>query len=209
MRKTKEEALKTKQEILRSAAQLFTEKGILNTSLEQIAREAGVTRGAIYWYFKNKLEIFEALNDMLHTPFEAIILKDIETDHPDPLMQMQQLCIKILIELEEDPQRRQAVKLLLIRCDYSGELAIFQKTHQTRKEKSLKLFSSYIDRAKKQGHLSSSVDSMLLGQALSCYIKGISIEYLNNPQAFRMKEMAPKLINLFFSCRELPGHQPS
>lgn len=59
MRKTKEEAELTKQHLLNAAFKLFLENGYDRTSLEEICRLAQVTRGAAYWHFKNKYEIFE------------------------------------------------------------------------------------------------------------------------------------------------------
>src|SRR5882757_7288734 len=62
-RRTKAEAEETRQKILDAAERLFFIDGVSRTSLEHIATAAGVTRGAIYWHFKNKLELFEALHE--------------------------------------------------------------------------------------------------------------------------------------------------
>lgn len=59
MRRTKEEAELTRRELLKAAFRLFNENGYDRTTLEQICRLANVTRGAAYWHFKNKFEIFE------------------------------------------------------------------------------------------------------------------------------------------------------
>lgn len=59
MRKTKEDAELTKQHLLKAAFRLFMENSYDRTSLEEICRLAEVTRGAAYWHFKNKYEIFE------------------------------------------------------------------------------------------------------------------------------------------------------
>jgi hypothetical protein len=40
---------------------VFLERGVSRATLDEIARAAGVTRGAIYWHFRDKLEIFVAL----------------------------------------------------------------------------------------------------------------------------------------------------
>ncbi|MDS7773050.1 TetR family transcriptional regulator, partial [Klebsiella oxytoca] len=53
-RKTKQQALETRQHILDVALRLFSQQGVSSTSLAAIAKAAGVTRGAIYWHFKNK-----------------------------------------------------------------------------------------------------------------------------------------------------------
>jgi len=47
VRRTKEEAEQTRDQILDAAEILFFERGVAHTSLEQIARAAGVTRGAV------------------------------------------------------------------------------------------------------------------------------------------------------------------
>lgn len=63
MRRTKAEAEATRQHILATALVLFDEEGYMQTSLSQIARAAGLTRGAIYWHFHNKEEILASLAD--------------------------------------------------------------------------------------------------------------------------------------------------
>lgn len=59
MRKTKEDAELTRQNLLDAAFRLFLENNYDRTSLEEICKMAQVTRGAAYWHFKNKYEIFE------------------------------------------------------------------------------------------------------------------------------------------------------
>ncbi|MDV7394715.1 TetR family transcriptional regulator, partial [Arthrospira platensis SPKY1] len=61
VRKTKEEAWETRQRILDAAEQVFQRQGVSRTSLSHIAAEAGVTRGAIYWHFKNKVDLYDAM----------------------------------------------------------------------------------------------------------------------------------------------------
>ena len=61
MRKTKEEAYQTRCNLLVAALSVFYERGVAQASLDEIAKAAGVTRGALYWHFKNKEDLFEAL----------------------------------------------------------------------------------------------------------------------------------------------------
>ncbi|RME96025.1 MAG: TetR family transcriptional regulator, partial [Alphaproteobacteria bacterium] len=56
-RKTREEAEKTRQHILDAAFTLFARQGFSRTTLQQIAAAAGVTRGAVYWHFKDKVDL--------------------------------------------------------------------------------------------------------------------------------------------------------
>lgn len=64
MRRTKEDMLITRQQILDAGFDCFFEKGYEATSLVEVAERAGVTRGAIYWHFQNKLDLYHAVVDM-------------------------------------------------------------------------------------------------------------------------------------------------
>ncbi len=58
MRKSKEDTQITKMKILESAFTCFFERGYAESSLVSIAENAGMTRGAIYWHFKDKNELY-------------------------------------------------------------------------------------------------------------------------------------------------------
>lgn len=47
----------TRQKVLASALEVFTEKGFVATSVDDIAERAGTTRGAFYYYFESKEDI--------------------------------------------------------------------------------------------------------------------------------------------------------
>ncbi len=51
----------TKQELLKIAARHFAKKGYEGISLEEIAKEAGITKPAIYYHFKNKADLYQAV----------------------------------------------------------------------------------------------------------------------------------------------------
>ena len=60
-RKTKAQALETRHQILDAAIVLFSQQGVSATSLADIATAASVTRGAIYWHFKNKADVLHEI----------------------------------------------------------------------------------------------------------------------------------------------------
>lgn len=81
MRRTKEDALQTRCQLLQAAKALFNEKGFSRTTLAEIAEKAGLTRGAAYWHFKSKDEIFitiveQALDDMTASKKQALSSPD-------------------------------------------------------------------------------------------------------------------------------------
>ena len=66
---TKEQAEKTRHDLLNSALIIFCKNGFNKTRLEDIANDAGVTRGAFYWHFRNKTEVFSELLKKIMTDF--------------------------------------------------------------------------------------------------------------------------------------------
>ena len=60
-RRTKEDAQATRTALLDAAERVFQQRGVSRTSLNEIAQAAGVTRGALYWHFKDKAALFNAM----------------------------------------------------------------------------------------------------------------------------------------------------
>lgn len=61
MRRTKEDAEETRRAILQSAVDTFYEKGYSKTTFDEIAKRINLTKGAVYWYFRNKPDVVAAI----------------------------------------------------------------------------------------------------------------------------------------------------
>ena len=114
MRRTKEDAEKTRHAILAAAEQLFLERGVAHTSLEQIARHAGVTRGAVYWHFQNKAHLFHEMLNQVRLPLEPLAQQLAAVDGLSSLQLLRDLCIEAMANLVLDEQRRRILTLSLI-----------------------------------------------------------------------------------------------
>ncbi|MDF7809267.1 TetR family transcriptional regulator [Pontiellaceae bacterium B12219] len=60
-RRTKAEAAETRQQILDTALDIFSKKGFSKTTFVDIAKQIGLTKGAVYWHFKTKTDLLVAL----------------------------------------------------------------------------------------------------------------------------------------------------
>ncbi len=61
MKRSKEDAQATKEKLINTAFREFLETGFEESRLEDIASKAGVTRGALYWHFKDKKDLLESM----------------------------------------------------------------------------------------------------------------------------------------------------
>ena len=71
-RKNSEMSEETRQKIVEAAENVFCEKGVCNSTIEDIALRAGMTRGAVYWHFRDKHEILCAVLKSVRFPFEDV-----------------------------------------------------------------------------------------------------------------------------------------
>ncbi len=126
-RKTKEEAERTRQQIIDAARQVFHECGVSRTSLEKIAEVAGVTRGAVYWHFANKADLFFAMREQVALPLftrtDSLLLA---TDIDDPLDGIERALTEFFRVLESCPEARQFFEIMASRCEYVDEFATVQ-----------------------------------------------------------------------------------
>ncbi|MCO7553632.1 MULTISPECIES: TetR family transcriptional regulator [Pseudomonadaceae] len=129
MRRTKEEAEKTRADILAAAELLFLENGVAHTSLEQIARAAGVTRGAVYWHFQNKAHLFHEMLNQVRLPPEQMTERLCGYSGRDALLSLRNLSIEAITSLAVDAQRKRIFTILLHRCEFTEELREAEDRH--------------------------------------------------------------------------------
>ena len=80
MRKTVEETEKTRRLLVECATRRFILEGFSDTKLEDIATDAGLTRGAFYWHFKNKQAIFKAIIEENSKEALKLVARYLEND---------------------------------------------------------------------------------------------------------------------------------
>jgi len=130
VRKKKEDAEITRKRIIVAAREVFLTKGVSRTSLEEIAKHAGVTRGAVYWHFENKAELFHAMREEIFLPLidrmEDTLLVDVlasTPNAPDPLTRIE-CFLQGTIQLLNDCQAtRQTYEIMMSKCEYVGDFA--------------------------------------------------------------------------------------
>jgi len=61
VRKTKKDAAQTRRQILEQATQLFEKQGYKATHIDEIANKLGLTKGAVFYHFKSKRDLFTTI----------------------------------------------------------------------------------------------------------------------------------------------------
>ncbi len=127
-RKTKEEAEKTRTEIIDAARKVFHEHGVTRSTLEKIAQAAGVTRGAVYWHFKDKAALFFAMREDMFRPMlertDAVLFSPA---FANPLDAIEASLKEFFIVLDDSPSIRQVFEIFISRCEYVDEFSTIQE----------------------------------------------------------------------------------
>ena len=186
MRRTKEEAEKTRIAILASAERLFLDKGVAHTSLDQIARDAGVTRGAVYWHFTGKECLFNAVCEATPLPAELIDAGVDAWCGDDPLGHFREACLAILAEASSAdgaaevygaPSNREEL------IDPAGSLLL---RHRASVERSRRSLQQVLRAAIDKGQLPEKLDTELSARLLHGIVAGLLGDWLLNPGSFEL-----------------------
>jgi TetR/AcrR family acrAB operon transcriptional repressor len=198
-RKTKEEALETRNQILDAAERVFAAQGVSQTSLADIASAAGVTRGAIYWHFKNKVDLFSAMVERVVLPMESMLAAASDNGgHNDPLGSLRSVCIDILRDTVHCQRRRCVLDVMFNKCEYTAEMgAVLQ-----RKRESLQEGSAHVQRVLSEavalGQLPADLDVMRADIMLYGMLRGLLGHWLFHPELFDLDAEAEKLVDGYF-----------
>ena len=135
-RKTKQQALETRQHILDVAIRLFSQQGVSSTSLAQIAQAAGVTRGAIYWHFKNKSDLFNEIWELSDASISDLEIEYRAKFPNDPLSVIREILVYVLEATVTEERRRLMMEIIYHKCEFVGEMTVasYERIEQTLKE---------------------------------------------------------------------------
>ncbi|WP_111498464.1 TetR family transcriptional regulator [Marinobacter bohaiensis] len=201
-RRTKEDAQKTREMLLDAAEHVFYEKGVSRTSLNDIAQAAGVTRGAIYWHFKNKHDVFEAMMERQEMPLEMLRAVVEDPDQPDPLGRFRDFMLHLTREIARDPQRRRVFEIMFHKCELTEENEPLVTRHRNNIKDATERMRGVLRNAIRLEQLPESLDVERAIIQLHVQITGLIYFWLLVPDTFDMEKESERVINAYFYSLE-------
>ncbi|RYF65443.1 MAG: TetR family transcriptional regulator [Comamonadaceae bacterium] len=198
VRRTKEEALATRHRLLDAAELLFQSQGVSRTSLQQIAEQAGATRGAIYWHFKDKADLFNAMMERVRLPLEAAARF---TDDPavDPLDMLENAMAGALRQVTTDPQVRRVFEVATHKVEYAGETASLQLRHRETRDACIVDFEKALRLASRRARLKLPLPAAMAAHGLHALISGLIQNWLLAPEAFALVPTGRRTFNVYLA----------
>ena len=197
MRKTKEEALKTRSKVLKSAMKVFLAKGYSQTSLADIAETAGYTRGAVYWHFEDKSEILEILVSKFH---ERFLFKQAEIlpSALDPLQKVTEVININFLELYRNKEFRDFIELTWFKTEIDQHAGLLQG-----KVAITKIFNDTLTQlfyeAARQGILKKDIEPEIAALSVTSLINGIYRGYFVMPDQLQTEQVGKSIIENYLN----------
>lgn len=203
VRRTKEEALATRDSLLDAAERLFGRRGVSRTTLDEVAAEAGVTRGALYWHFSGKEELFSAMCDRAVLPLEQLLEQTARGRHADPLGALAAVTVTALRTIARTPRTRAVLDILFHRCESgvegTGDIDARVLHVAAADKRCTESLERLLQQAARAGQIPPDADLMLTANAVNAYFSGIVQQWVSKPSAYDLESVAPALVGLMIA----------
>jgi TetR/AcrR family acrAB operon transcriptional repressor len=188
-RKTKAEAAQTRHRIVECARLAFSLHGVTNTSLEEVAQNAGVTRGAVYWHFQDKADLFMAVRQQTGT-----LLRYPDVTAGDPLRRIELGLQSALTRLAEEKAAQETYEVMLWKCEYIGAFASVRQDLMTAGAQFLADTTALYAAAQHAKLTPPGFDARLAAQETFCFYAGLLKLWLADQDGLTLRKDVTRLI---------------
>ncbi|WP_353152496.1 TetR family transcriptional regulator [Herminiimonas fonticola] len=192
---TKEEALETRSRIIDAAEEVFHARGLAQSSLSDVALAAEVTRGAIYWHFKNKGDLFDAMCERVRLPMEALMAAPEDKFADDPLGHLRNVWVFLLQDASNNPRSRKVLDILFLKCELVDPNDPIWIRQQECYLKGLANMESIFKEAIAREQLPSDLDTRMAALTLHSHVIGLLSNWLFSPSSFDLAAVAEAQID--------------
>lgn len=173
VRRTKEEAQATREHLLDTAEQVFLARGLSRSSLQDIAAAAGLTRGAIYWHFADKVALFDAMTARVDLPMEQALAAAEAGAQADPLATLRTLALEPFALMRRDPRALRVFTILMHRAEFVGDMAPLARRQDGALSDCVLRMERLFQAADDAGQLARGVGARTAATALLALIDGL------------------------------------
>lgn len=198
-RKTKEEALETRNKLLDAAEAVFQANGVSHTSLAEIAAAAGLTRGAIYWHFANKADLFDAMIQRVFDPLEEKLAELQAHDGQNPLDAVRGMAMYFIERVASEPRYHRVLEIAWHKCEYVGEMATIRDNHLECGNRYLAINEEAFRLACQRGQLPASLNPRHAAVGLMAVMDGLVVNWTLDSALFSLAEVGPVAVDAYLA----------
>ena len=198
MKRTKEEAAVTRATVLKAALSVFSAKGYAAATLDDVAKAAKVTRGAIYWHFKSKADLYNTLTQELSTRGATVVQQAI-AEGGTLLEILRRVFVRQCALIEDDREARAVMELALFKTGLDPELQAGRKKQLEVGNALVEGIASAMQQGIAQGDLREDMDPVDMARAFIAFENGAIQLWLASPKAFSLKASAESFADILIA----------
>lgn len=187
---------KTRQKILDVGLRLFMQLGFDNTYMDEVARKAGVTKPAIYYYFKDKQTLFEATAVQFLDQLAQMMSPDNEET-----LRLEELLSTIFASLPKwlgrygrmsgITDRTSLLRGQVFVYDAMTRIPDFRSRFRTLYRSSAGLLGRACEEAARRGEIRAGIDTSTVGVLINSMIEGLLLMAMVDPE-MDLEKIGPK-----------------
>ena len=204
VRRTKTDALATRNSLLDAAEHLFQARGVSRTSLNDIALGAGTTRGAIYWHFKDKADLFNAMMLRVTLPMEQAANRSDDPMLADPLEHIRTSFTDVLRKVVSDPQVRRVFEIATHKVEYVDELQAVRDRHLSTRDECLAHVQRGLHAAMRRGQLGQRLPARAAAFGLHALVDGLMQNWMLDPASFDLVRVGRQVLDAYLAGLATP-----
>jgi TetR/AcrR family transcriptional regulator, acrAB operon repressor len=209
VRRTKQQSEQTRQRILAAARREFARRGVTRTSLEHVAAAAGVTRGAIYWHFANKADLFHAMREQVSLPLlDRTSFALLSAAAADPLGAVEAFLRSLIDTLAGDRTTLRTFQIMAFKCEYVDEFASDLRRQTRRCQELVGQLTKVYERARVVGALRPGLTPTVAAVDTCVFVNGLVRLFLLDGRATLVRRHAASLIGAHVASRR-HGSRPT
>lgn len=199
VRRTKADALVTRNTLLDAAEHLFQVHGVSRTSLNDIATSAGTTRGAIYWHFKDKADLFNAMMERVTMPLEGTLESMARTAgaSANPLLLMRDSMMNALRQTATDEQTRRVFEVATHKVEYVREMQAVRDRHLRVRNQCVVMTEEALREAVKREDIQLPMPLPTAALGLHVILDGLIQNWLLDPEAFELEKSGRQTVDVY------------
>lgn len=205
MRRTKEDAEQTRQAILESAMDIFYEKGYSKTTFDEIAKRINLTKGAVYWYFRNKPDIVAALiNDFVQKHIKR--LEEFRAGKEENLDILADMMLLAYHHMKKNPLEYKFIFFITCQMEWSEAILVkIRPLVEQTSEISRKLMTDTLLKLKKNKKIKDDADVESITEILQAMWMGLLENYLAKRMTLDFEQIVRQGFNLIFNSIKTEG----
>jgi AcrR family transcriptional regulator len=198
MKRTKEEAAVTRAAVLKAALSVFSAKGYAAATLDDVAKAAKVTRGAIYWHFKSKADLYNTLTQELSARGASVVQQAL-SEGGTLLEILRRIFVRQCALIEDDKEARAVMELALFKTGLDPELRTGRKKQIEEGTALIAGITEAMRAGTMQGILRNDMDPADMARAFIAFENGAIQQWLASPKSFSLKTSAKSFADILIA----------